>query len=72
MGSTRRKSVKRNRRKALPKWDTYTHTLFWQDQAVKHFNHEAMEQEKILAVLEKAGWPNCLDTADLGISKKQL
>jgi dissimilatory sulfite reductase (desulfoviridin) alpha/beta subunit len=69
MRPRRKKSVKR---KSIPKWNAGDHTLFWRGRVVKHFSHEAQDQEKILEAFEKGGWQDFVETADLQISKSKL
>src|SRR5688572_2787867 len=45
----------------MPHWDPVTHTLHFRGLEIKHFSHEALNQEMLLAAFQLAGWPRMIE-----------
>jgi hypothetical protein len=43
-----------------PYWSDKEHTLFWRGRVVKHFRHEAPNQEAVLRTFQAALWRPCV------------
>jgi hypothetical protein len=53
-----------------PYWDDRDHTLFWGSRVLKHFRHEAPNQEAILRIFQAALWCRCVAVSlpeDVGV-----
>jgi hypothetical protein len=58
----------------IPSWDAESHTLYWRGSAVKHFRHDAANQEAVLTAFHASGWARCIHFAqkrDAQISAKK-
>jgi hypothetical protein len=47
--------------KRVPRWDSDSRRLWWQDCLIKEFRRPAVNQETILSALEEDGWPPRID-----------
>ena len=48
-------------RPQVPRWDSASRQLWWQDYLIKQFRRPAINQELVLAALEEEGWPQRID-----------
>jgi hypothetical protein len=60
-----------------PYWSDKEHTLFWRGRVVKHFRHEAPNQETVLRTFQATDWHQCVAVClreDVGVvsSKERL